>query len=259
MDPKISVRDLTVQYKLESGSTIVVVDGFNMDLQEGTFTCIIGPSGCGKTTVLNVIAGLTSASNGTAVVDGELVTGPSPSRGVVFQQYCVFPWLTVRQNVEFPLRMAKKPKDDRRVIVDRLMELVNLTMWADSFPKELSGGMKQRVALARAYAGDPTILLMDEPFGALDAETRSYLQEELLEVWTRERRTILFVTHDVEEAVFLSQHVIVMGSRPSRILAEVKVPFPYPRSSEVRLSSDFAALRKEVWEATRGAGTRNTG
>ena len=186
---------------------------------------------------------------GQALVDGQAVTGPGPERGVIFQQYALFPWLTVRKNVEFGLRTAGVGAVERRQIADRFIELVGLQQFADALPKMLSGGMKQRVAIARAYAVNPSILLMDEPFGAVDALTRVRLQEQLLATWSQEKRTVFFITHDVDEAVFLANRVIVMAARPGRIVEIVDVDLPYPRTEELRLSPDFTALRNRVWSA----------
>ena len=199
--------------------------------------------------MLNAAAGLLDPTSGRVMVDDRPVTGPSTRTGVIFQQYALFPWLTVRKNVEFGLELKKVPAKERRVIVDHYLELVGLTSFAEALPKELSGGMKQRCAIARAYAVNPEILLMDEPFGALDALTRVHMQEQLLQTWTKERRTVMFVTHDVDESVFLASRVIVMAARPGRIFKEIKIDLPYPRTEEMRLSDEFAKLRSEVWAA----------
>ncbi|GAA4585533.1 ABC transporter ATP-binding protein [Actinoplanes octamycinicus] len=213
------------------------------------FVTVVGPSGCGKTTLMNILAGLETPTSGRALVGDRPVAGPGPERGVIFQQYALFPWLTVRGNVEFGLREKGVPRAERRRIADHFIELVGLTEFADALPKTLSGGMKQRVAIARAYAVDPSILLMDEPFGAVDALTRVRLQEQLLATWSREKRTVVFITHDVDEAVFLANRVIVMAARPGRIAEIVDVDLPYPRTEEIRLSPKFTALRNRVWSA----------
>jgi NitT/TauT family transport system ATP-binding protein len=198
---------------------------------------------------MNVLAGLESPTGGRALVDGAAVTGPGPERGVIFQQYALFPWLTVRKNVEFGLRTAGVPAARRRAIAERFIDLVGLGQFADALPKTLSGGMKQRCAIARAYAVNPSILLMDEPFGAVDALTRVRLQEQLLATWSQERRTVVFITHDVDEAVFLANRVVVMAAHPGRIVEVIDVGLPYPRNEELRLSPEFSQLRNRVWSA----------
>ena len=198
---------------------------------------------------MNIAAGLQTPTAGRILVDGAAVDGPGPERGIIFQQYALFPWLTVRENVEFGLRIAGKRRAERRATADHFMELVGLQDFADALPKTLSGGMKQRCAIARAYAVNPKILLMDEPFGALDALTRVQLQDKLLEAWSRERRTVMFITHDVDEAVYLARRVVVMAARPGRLHRIVPVELPYPRTEEIRLSPAFTAIRNEVWRS----------
>lgn len=244
----IRFEDLRQEFTL-SGNTFTALDGVNLDIADGEFVTVVGPSGCGKSTMLNAAAGLLDPTSGRVMVDDREVDGPSTRTGVIFQQYALFPWLTVRKNVEFGLELKKIPAKERRVIVDHYLELVGLTRFAEALPKELSGGMKQRCAIARAYAVNPEILLMDEPFGALDALTRVHMQEQLLQTWTKERRTVMFVTHDVDESVFLASRVIVMAARPGRIFKEIKINLPYPRTEEIRLSDEFAQLRTQVWEA----------
>ncbi|MFC8303341.1 ABC transporter ATP-binding protein [Specibacter sp. NPDC057265] len=244
----IRFQDLRQEFTL-TGTTFTALDGVNLDIADGEFVTVVGPSGCGKSTMLNAAAGLLDPTGGRVMVDDREVHGPSTRTGVIFQQYALFPWLTVRKNVEFGLELKKVPAKERRVIVDHYLELVGLTRFAEALPKELSGGMKQRCAIARAYAVNPEILLMDEPFGALDALTRVHMQEQLLATWTKERRTVMFVTHDVDESVFLASRVIVMAARPGRIYKEIKIDLPYPRTEEMRLSDGFARLRAQVWEA----------
>lgn len=244
----IRFEDLRQEFTL-SGSTFTALDGVNLDIADGEFVTVVGPSGCGKSTMLNAAAGLLDPTGGRVLVDNREVDGPSPRTGVIFQQYALFPWLTVRKNVEFGLELKKVPAKERRTIVDHYLDLVGLTRFAEALPKELSGGMKQRCAIARAYAVNPEILLMDEPFGALDALTRVHMQEQLLDTWTRERRTVMFVTHDVDESVFLASRVIVMAARPGRIHQEIKIDLPYPRTEQMRLSEEFAKLRAQVWQA----------
>ncbi|WP_248305328.1 ABC transporter ATP-binding protein [Devosia sp. 1566] len=227
----------------------VALENFNLQVFDGEFVTVVGPSGCGKSTAMNIAAGLLKPSSGQCLVDGKAVEGPGPERGVIFQQYALFPWLTVRQNVEFGLKLKGVERAERRRISDHYIGLVGLSDFADALPKQLSGGMKQRCAIARAYAVDPQVLLMDEPFGALDALTRVRMQNQLLDTWMRERRTVMFITHDVDEAVYLANRVVVMASRPGRLQEIIEVDLPYPRNDEIRLSPQFAAIRNQVWHA----------
>jgi NitT/TauT family transport system ATP-binding protein len=246
--PKIQVNNLKKTFPLKD-EDFVALDGVSLDIQDEEFVTVVGPSGCGKTTLLNVIAGLEQASGGEVLVDGQKVSGPSPERGVIFQQYALFPWLTVRENVEFGLKLAKKSRKETRETASHFIELVGLTQFADALPKMLSGGMKQRCALARAYAVNPKLLLMDEPFGALDALTRVNLQGQLLQTWQSEKRTVMFITHDVDEAVFLANRVVVMAAKPGRIKEIIEVDLPYPRHVDLRLTPRFGELRNRVWSA----------
>ena len=245
---KISVQHVRKTFALKN-EEFVALDDVSLDIADNEFVTVVGPSGCGKSTLMNVLAGLETPTSGHARVDGADVTGPGPERGVIFQQYALFPWLTVRKNIEFGLKVAGLAKAERREKAEHFIDLVGLGQFADALPKMLSGGMKQRCAIARAYAVDPSILLMDEPFGALDALTRVTLQEQLLDTWSREQRTVMFITHDVDEAVFLANRVVVMAARPGRIYDVVDVDLPYPRTEEVRLSPEFAALRNRVWRS----------
>jgi len=231
------------------GEEFVALGDVSLELADNEFVTIVGPSGCGKTTLMNILAGLEHPTRGSAKVNGKEVTGPGPERGVIFQQYALFPWLTVRKNVEFGLQTAGVGRAERRKIAERFIDLVGLSQFAEALPKMLSGGMKQRVAIARAYAVNPQILLMDEPFGAVDALTRVRLQEQLLDTWSQEKRTVVFITHDVDEAVFLANRVVVMAARPGRIVELIDVDLPYPRTDELRLSPAFTALRNRVWNA----------
>jgi len=245
---KISVREVTKTFPLK-GEEFVALDRVSLDIADNEFVTVVGPSGCGKSTLMNVLAGLETPTGGEALVDGKSVSGPGPERGVIFQQYALFPWLTVRKNVEFGLKVAGVAKAERRERAEHFIEMVGLQQFADALPKMLSGGMKQRCAIARAYAVNPSILLMDEPFGALDALTRVRLQEQLLETWSQEKRTVMFITHDVDEAVFLANRVIVMAARPGRIFDVIDVDLPYPRTEDMRLSPEFAELRNRVWHS----------
>jgi NitT/TauT family transport system ATP-binding protein len=249
MIPKISFRNVRKTFDVSGHAAFTALQGLSLDIEDGEFITVVGPSGCGKSTAMNVAAGLISPSSGQVLVDNVPVTGPGPERGVIFQQYALFPWLTVRENVEFGLKIARHPKAERRRTADHFIELVGLTDFANSLPKTLSGGMKQRCAIARAYAVNPKILLMDEPFGALDALTRVQLQDQLLTMWSKERRTVMFITHDVDEAVYLASRVVVMAARPGRLHKIVNVDLPYPRTEEMRLSPEFSQLRNEVWRA----------
>jgi NitT/TauT family transport system ATP-binding protein len=248
MTPKILFDDVTRRFDM-ADATFVALEHFSLAIGDGEFVTVVGPSGCGKTTALNIAAGLLDATEGTVLVNGAPVAGPGPERGVIFQQYALFPWLTVRKNVEFGLRIKGEPRSRRREIAQHFIDLVGLTHFADALPKTLSGGMKQRCAIARAYAVNPVILLMDEPFGALDALTRVQLQDQLLETWSRDRRTVMFITHDVDEAVYLANRVVVMAARPGRLHEIIDVDLPYPRTEEMRLSPEFAAIRNRVWHA----------
>jgi len=245
---KIVLRDVRKTFALRN-EEFVALDGISLDIADNEFVTAVGPSGCGKSTLMNILAGLEEPSAGEALVDGRPVDGPGPERGVIFQQYALFPWLTVRQNVEFGLRTAGVAKAERRERAEYFIRMVGLEQFADALPKMLSGGMKQRCAIARAYAVNPSILLMDEPFGALDALTRVKLQEQLLATWSREKRTVVFITHDVDEAVFLANRVVVMAARPGRVFDVIDVDLPYPRTEEVRLSPAFGELRNRVWHS----------
>ncbi|MDD7733138.1 MAG: ABC transporter ATP-binding protein, partial [Firmicutes bacterium] len=214
---------------------------------ENEFVCVVGPSGCGKSTLLNIIGGLDKPTEGKVTIDGEEVDGPSPEHGIVFQQYALFPWLTVEKNIQFGLKLQGKTPEEREAITQKYLKVVGLEKFAKSYPKELSGGMKQRVAIARAYAVNPKVLLMDEPFGALDAQTRVQLQTELLKTWEEEQKTCFFITHDVEEAIVLAQRVIIMSARPSRVKDIVEIDIPYPRDQATKMSPRFLELKNRIW------------
>jgi NitT/TauT family transport system ATP-binding protein len=240
MDHQLTLRNVTRTYDAENGSR-EALENINLEVKPREFLCIVGPSGCGKTTLLRMIAGLDYPTSGEIILDGTPVQGPSPDRGMVFQEFSLFPWRTVLKNVEFGLRIQGK-RDVKRT-AEHYIELVGLTGFEHSFPFQLSGGMKQRVAIARALATEPAILLMDEPFGSVDAQTRNVLQEELLEIWKRTKKTILFVTHSVDEAVYLADRVVVMSSRPGRIIEVVSVDIERPRK---RTSWQVNALREQL-------------
>jgi NitT/TauT family transport system ATP-binding protein len=238
--PLLSLRNVTKRF-ITSRHDTVAVDDVSIDVRQGEFVCVVGPSGCGKSTLLNLVAGLDRATSGQMTFDGHDVKRAGAERVVVFQDAALYPWLNVRANVEFGLKMKGIGRSERRALVDRYLELVNLTKFEKAFVHELSGGMKQRVQLARALAVEPRMLLMDEPFAALDAQTRDVLQEELQEIWQRTGATILFITHNVREAALLADRVLVMTPSPGRIKAEISVPLQRPRSIDTHAVVDFAA------------------
>jgi NitT/TauT family transport system ATP-binding protein len=252
---KIKLDRLCVSYPLRQGGEIEVIRDFTLEVYEGEFVCLVGASGCGKTTLLNVVAGLIPASSGRVFLDGRPVDSPGPDRAMVFQDDAVFPWYTVRENVEYPLKIAGVAKAEREQIVERYLKLVGLEGFEDMYPRELSGGMRKRVDVARAMAAGPEVLLMDEPFAALDVITKGRLQEEFLRIWYEARMTVLFVTHDLEEALFLAERVVVMASQPGRVQRVVRVPFAHPRGPDLRTNPEFQALRRELAQGLRGAGT----
>ena len=215
------------------------------------FVTILGPSGCGKSTLLRIVAGLDHPTSGKVRLDGREVTGPGADRGMVFQSYTLFPWLTVRENIAFGLRERGMPEDKRNAVADRFIQQIGLNGFENHWPKQLSGGMQQRCAIARALANDPKILLLDEPFGALDNQTRVLMQEMLLGIWERDQKTVLFVTHDIEEAIFLGSCVLVMSARPGRIKADIKIALPHPRSYKIKTSPEFVALKERLVEEIR--------
>ncbi|HEY6017155.1 MAG TPA: ABC transporter ATP-binding protein [Gaiellaceae bacterium] len=222
------------------------IDDVSLEIPDAHFACIVGASGCGKSTLLNIMAGLIQPTAGAVLVDGQPISGPAEDRGMVFQRYTLFPWLHVRENIEFGPKLKGLGKQARREISDRLLDEMDLTEFAHSYPKELSGGMQQRVAIARALANDPKVLLMDEPFGALDALTRAVAQRFLTEIWEQHRRTIAFVTHDIDEAIYLGDTIFVMSPRPGRLQQIVKVDIARPRSLDDIGTPRFAELKREV-------------
>jgi NitT/TauT family transport system ATP-binding protein len=230
------------------------LNGVDLGIEKNEFVCVVGPSGCGKTTLLNIIAGLESFDDGMVQMNGEDIIGPGPDRGVIFQQYALFPWMTVQRNIEYGMKFLrhenglKYSKQEKKELAKHYIKMVNLEGFENAYPKALSGGMKQRVAIARGYAVNPQVLLMDEPFGALDAQTRAQLQEELLITWEKEQKTCFFITHDVDEAVLLATRVIIMSARPGRIIDEVKIDLPYPRNQATKLVPDFIKHRNYIWD-----------
>jgi ABC-type nitrate/sulfonate/bicarbonate transport system ATPase subunit len=233
------------------GAPTVALQPIDLTVAENDFITLLGPSGCGKSTLLRIVAGLDQPSAGRVLLAGRAVTGPGADRGMVFQSYTLFPWLTVADNIAFGLRERGVPRSERLDIVAAYVAKVGLSGFEGHYPKQLSGGMQQRTAIARALANDPEILLLDEPFGALDNQTRALMQELLLGIWERERKTVLFVTHDIEEAIFLASRVVVMTARPGRIKAEVAVDLPHPRHYTMKTSPDFSALKARLTEEIR--------
>jgi NitT/TauT family transport system ATP-binding protein len=238
----IRLRNLSKVFSDEK-HTVQAIDGFNLSVDEGEIVCLLGPSGCGKTTVLRMIAGLEPISGGSIAVSDRPVTRAGSDRGMVFQEFALFPWRTVRTNIEFGLEIKQMPLDERHRMSSELIDLVGLTGFESAHPGKLSGGMKQRVGIARALANNPAVLLMDEPFGALDAQTRNLMQKELLRIWSATGKTILFVTHSVDEAVFLADRIVVMTARPGMVKEVIPVTLPRPRD---RTSAEFIAVRGKV-------------
>ena len=244
--PKLKIDDLRLEYAGNNGKTVLALDSVSLSVPDNEFAVIVGPSGCGKSSLLYLVAGLAKPSSGTIEVNGRAVTGPSADRGMVFQSYTLFPWLTVRQNVEFGLKRRKIPADQREDIVNHYLNNIGLAEFHDSFASQLSGGMKQRVAIARALANNPEILLMDEPFGALDSQTRLLMQQLLLRVWEREKKTLLFVTHDIDEAILLGNWIYVMSGRPGRIREKIHVPIKRPRTLDMVMSPAFIDVKRRI-------------
>jgi NitT/TauT family transport system ATP-binding protein len=248
--PKMEVRDLFKVYSVE-GKQLMVLQNINLQLYPHEFVCLVGPSGCGKSTILNIVAGLVQPSTGQVLVDGDVVEGPGADRGMVFQSYTLYPWLTVAQNIAFGLQLRKMSRVQQRERVSYYLDVVGLTQFANAYPKQLSGGMKQRVAIARALANDPEVLLMDEPFGALDAQTKEQMQQFLLGLWRQTLVTVLMITHDVEEAIFLSQRIYVMSRQPGRIKMDVPVTLPEHRDLEIKLSPEFVEIKRQILHTLR--------
>jgi NitT/TauT family transport system ATP-binding protein len=244
-EPKLSISGLGKTFRGDRGD-VVALDGVDLALGENEFVSLVGTSGCGKSTLLSIVAGLESHDRGSVTMDGKPLVAPGRDRGVVFQSFTLLPWLTALGNVEFALRAAGKSSADAKRIAEEHLALVGLEDFARSYPSELSGGMKQRVAIARALSYRPKMLLMDEPFGALDALTRHHMQELLARIWEQHRLTVLFVTHDVEEAVYMSDRVAVMSNRPGRIKANIAIDLPRPRTYEMMGTAAFTALQRQV-------------
>jgi len=247
---RIEIWDVSVSFR--QGSIVNhALQNTSVDIAPGSFVCLLGPSGCGKSTLLNTVAGYVKPSTGWARVDGDQVLGPGPDRGMVFQQYSLFPWKTVRDNVAFGPYATGAGRTKSRAIADELLDMVGLARFAGRYPAELSGGMQQRVGIARALANKPTVLLMDEPFGALDSQTRHVMQENLLRVWAEFKITVLFVTHDVDEAIFLADRVLVMSAAPGRIIEDVTIPLARPRDPDMTTTDEFIELKRHFLQAIR--------
>ncbi len=250
MKPILRIRGVERRFASATGSTLAL-QATDLDVAENDFITILGPSGCGKSTLLRIVAGLDHQTAGEVLLDGRRIEGPGADRGMVFQSYTLFPWLNVLDNVCFGLRERGLPRAQQLELAQGFIAQVGLKGFERHFPKQLSGGMQQRTAIARALAHDPRMLLMDEPFGALDHQTRELMQELLLGIWERQRKTVLFVTHDIDEAVFMGSRVVVMSARPGRIKLQREIELPHPRHYSVKTTPAFAALKAELTEAVR--------
>jgi ABC-type nitrate/sulfonate/bicarbonate transport system ATPase subunit len=247
----LSVRGVSRQFEAEGRAPTVALQATDLSVTENDFITILGPSGCGKSTLLRIVAGLDRQTTGEVLLDNKAIHGPGADRGMVFQSYTLFPWLTVLDNVCFGLRERGLARAEQIEIAQSFLKKVGLVGFENHFPKQLSGGMQQRTALARALANNPRMLLMDEPFGALDHQTRELMQELLLGIWEAERKTVLFVTHDIDEAVFMGSRVVVMSARPGRIKLDREIPFAHPRHYSIKTTTDFATLKAELTEQVR--------
>jgi NitT/TauT family transport system ATP-binding protein len=250
--PKLAVENLSKSYPVRGDRQLLVLEKIDIEIFPREFICLVGASGCGKSTLLNIIAGLIPPSSGEVLVDGRSVTGkPGSDRGMVFQGYTLYPWLTVAQNIAFGLQFQKMSKSEQRDKVGYFLNVVGLEKFAHSYPKQLSGGMKQRVAIARALANEPAVLLMDEPFGALDAQTKEQMQEFLLELWSKTHVTVMMITHDVEEAIYLSQRIYVLSCRPGQVKSEIPIDLPEHRELDIKLSPEFVSIKRQVLQLMR--------
>lgn len=253
---KLEIRDIGKVFFDHKRQT-KALDNINLKIENNEFAVIVGPSGCGKSTLLNIVAGLEKASSGSIIMDSKEVMEPGADRGMVFQSYTLFPWLTVQKNVEFGLAIKGISKKEREEITFHYLKMVKLENFSAVYPKALSGGMKQRVAIARALANDPSVLLMDEPFGALDAQTRVVMQELLLKIWEESQKTILFITHDIDEAIFLADKIYVMTRLPGQIKQEIKVDLARPRDHKIMVTPEFMKIKNQVveliWDESKAA------
>jgi NitT/TauT family transport system ATP-binding protein len=241
----VSVENIRLEFGAK-GHGVVALDNVSLSVPDKQFAVIVGPSGCGKSSLLDIIAGLRQATAGTCLVDGQSVSKPGRQRGMVFQNYSLFPWLTIQKNVEFGLKLRNVPQAKRAETARFYINAVGLSGFENSYASQLSGGMKQRVAIARALANDPEVLLMDEPFGALDSQTRTVMQQLLLKVWEQDSKTVIFVTHDIEEALFLGDIIYVMSARPGRFVDKITVPLPRPRRYELFSTPEFLKLKGRI-------------
>ncbi|MBL8837525.1 MAG: ABC transporter ATP-binding protein [Alphaproteobacteria bacterium] len=254
---KLAIRGVTRVFPGVRGrAPVKALEPIDLDVADNDFICILGPSGCGKSTLLRIVAGLAEPSAGEVRLDGRAISGPGPDRGMVFQSYTLFPWLTVRGNICFGLNEKGLSKAEQRARADEFIGRVGLTGFEDHFPRQLSGGMQQRTALARALATDPELLLLDEPFGALDNQTRALMQELLLGIWEAHRKTVLFVTHDIDEAIFLATRVVVMSARPGRIKCDIPIALDHPRRYTVKTTPEFAAYKARLTDEIRDEAIR---
>jgi NitT/TauT family transport system ATP-binding protein len=244
----LRIRDVRLEFRTKNDKTVVAIDRISLDVPDNEFAVIVGPSGCGKSSLLFLIAGLAKPTEGEILLGNTVVEGPGADRGMVFQSYTLFPWLTVRENVAFGLKRKRMPAEEIEAIVNQYLNETGLAAFHDAYPKQLSGGMMQRVAIARALANDPKILLMDEPFGALDSQTRNSMQKLLLRVWEQHQKTVLFVTHDIDEAILLGDRIYVMTARPGRLKEEIVVPIPRPRSLDMVMDPEFIAVKRQILE-----------
>ncbi|HEY0120705.1 MAG TPA: ABC transporter ATP-binding protein [Rhizobium sp.] len=258
---RIVITDVQKTFQLKPGQSVTidgqetdevtVLDGVDLTIRKGEFITLVGPSGSGKSVLLDIIGGLTQASGGIVQIDGRRIVKPDPKTGYVFQQYALFPWRTALANIEYALEVRGVGKRERTDKARYFLSLFGLSGFEDRFPNQLSGGMQQRVAIARALAADPEVLLMDEPFAALDAQTREILQSELLRIWVKINTTVIFVTHSIEEAIYLADRIVVMTARPGRVKEIIEVDLPRPRDGDIRSSAEFNAHRSRVWDALK--------
>jgi len=249
--PEIRLDNVCVQFERRGAEPVTALEGFDLTVKDQEFLCLLGPSGCGKSTALDLVAGFNMPTHGQVTVGGKKVLAPGPERGVVFQDANIFPWLSVRENVGFGPSLRRAASSSMRADVDAYLAQVGLAKFSEHLPLELSGGMRQRVGLARVLINNPPVLLMDEPFGALDAQTRIIMQELLLGLWERDRKTVIFITHDIDEALLLGDRIVVMSARPGRIKASIPVELPRPRRYEVTTTPDFIALRRYLFDELR--------
>ncbi|MBM7619717.1 NitT/TauT family transport system ATP-binding protein/sulfonate transport system ATP-binding protein [Bacillus tianshenii] len=248
--PKLEIKEVGKTFKTKSGETSAL-EKTSFSINEGEFVTILGPSGCGKSTVLRIVGGLEEATTGEVLLDGKAIQGPGPDRGMVFQSYTLYPWLTVKENISFGLKLKGSSQKEQDDVARHYLQLIGLEGFENHYPIQLSGGMKQRVAIARSLANDPEILLMDEPFGALDAQTRNIMQEVLLKAWEESKKTILFITHDVDESIFLADSVYVMTARPGRLKKKIPITLERPRQFSIKGTTEFANYKQELLELIR--------